>query len=274
MVTSDSVKIGFADSQVSVVADASMRGRLKRRFALMLDDDDSNVIAHFEIRRTEGSFKLFDQSGCIAVEQNTENVIEALIHKIAERFILVFPSLLWFHAAVMARNEQAIMLPALWGNGKSSLAVALANEGWTYLSDDLAPLDPGTNRIIPYPRTPTVRSHSGHQLPRERISELPKTETRSAEWSTATHPVALQSVIFPQYQFEGGCELLEYKPADAVVELLSHCLNFSDAGGAAVSHLAQLMPNIDSYQLPFSDARTAALLLTAAFQLPDTEATG
>lgn len=274
MAVATSVNIEFAGSQVSVATDPSIVKRLRRRFTLMISDCDSNVVARFEIQQEESAYRLIEDTVSVASEQNIENLIETLVHKIAERFIESFRSLLWFHAAALAKNERAIMLPAMWGNGKSSLAVALANEGWTYLSDDLAPLDPGSNSVIPYPRTPTVRSHCGHKLPRERISELPKTEALSDGWSTARHAVPLQSVVFPKYQFQGECALIECRPEKAVVELLSHCLNFSDSGSAAVAHLAQLMPGLESYQLIFSDATAAASLLTTAFQTSDSQATG
>jgi hypothetical protein len=268
------VNIEFSGRQVSVATDLLIAKRLRRRFTLMIGDCDSNVVARFEIQREESAYRLIEDTVPVAVEHNIEDLIETLVHKIAERFIEAFSSLLWFHAAVVAKNERAIMLPAMWGHGKSSLAVALANEGWTYLSDDLAPLDPGPNSVIPYPRTPTVRSHCGHELPRERISELPKTEALSRGWSTAVHPVPLHSVVFPKYQFRGGCKLLECKPEEAVVELLGHCLNFSDNGSIAVAHLAKLMPEIKSYQLPFGDATMAASVVTTAFQMPRSQVTG
>ena len=266
--------IEFSDCQVSVATDQSTAEQLRKRFALMIGDGCDSVIARFEARQEQGVYRLIENSALVSVEHSIENLIETLVHKVAERFIESFSSLHWFHAAVMARNEQAIMLPAIWGNGKSSLAVALANAGWTYLSDDLAPLEPGVNKIHPYPRTPTVRSHSGQVLPRDRISELTKTETFSENWSVAIHPLPLHSVVFPRYQFRGGCKLTECRPEEAVVELLSHCLNFSVNSSKVVAYLARLIPEIKPFELTFSDATAAASLLTSVFELPVSKATG
>lgn len=54
---------------------------------------------------------------------------------------------LLYHAAVLERDGQALMLPAPPGSGKSTLAAALAHRGWRLLSDELALYDPQSRLV-------------------------------------------------------------------------------------------------------------------------------
>ncbi len=65
------------------------------------------------------------------------------------------------HAAVLARNGRALMLPGFPGAGKSTLCASLAFcEGWRLLSDELAILDPADVRLLPHPRPISVKNAS------------------------------------------------------------------------------------------------------------------
>jgi hypothetical protein len=64
------------------------------------------------------------------------------------------------HAAVVVKNGSAMVLPGGTGVGKTTLAISLAREGWTYYSDDRAPLDVESGRVFPYPRPPGLKGRS------------------------------------------------------------------------------------------------------------------
>lgn len=55
------------------------------------------------------------------------------------------------HAAVVARAETGFLLVARSGGGKTTVSLALAAKGWTYLGDDLAVVDPATGVVESLP---------------------------------------------------------------------------------------------------------------------------
>ena len=59
--------------------------------------------------------------------------------------------LYFIHAAVVSRGETALVFAAPSGSGKSTLTWALLTHGFRYLSDELAPIDPGSMRVHDYP---------------------------------------------------------------------------------------------------------------------------
>lgn len=65
------------------------------------------------------------------------------------------------HAAVLAKGDEAIVLPGFPGAGKSTLCAALMLiDGWRLLSDELAILDPVTGRLHPNPRPISLKNAS------------------------------------------------------------------------------------------------------------------
>jgi HprK-related kinase A len=63
------------------------------------------------------------------------------------------------HAAVLAHNGAALVLPGFPGAGKSTLCASLAwLDGWQLLSDELAILDPQDHRLQPNPRPISLKN--------------------------------------------------------------------------------------------------------------------
>lgn len=62
------------------------------------------------------------------------------------------PEFLVLHAAALERDGHTVLVMGESGAGKTTLSLLLRREGWTLLSDDLAPLHLPTGSLIPFPR--------------------------------------------------------------------------------------------------------------------------
>lgn len=56
------------------------------------------------------------------------------------------------HAGVVARGGRALVVCGESGAGKSSLVAALIVDGWEYLTDEVAAIDPDGWKVTPYPK--------------------------------------------------------------------------------------------------------------------------
>ncbi len=61
------------------------------------------------------------------------------------------------HAGMVAKGDAGVLLLGPAGAGKTTLTLALVDQGWIYGSDDLAPIDAITGRILPFPKPVSVK---------------------------------------------------------------------------------------------------------------------
>lgn len=121
------------------------------------------------------------------------------------------------HAAVLARQGLAIMLPGFPGAGKSTLCASLClQENWQLLSDELAILNPASGAMQPHPRPISLKNASLEIVKQFRAARLGRvyTDTRKGTISHAAIPKAsvlaasrtsvVRWIVFPQ--FERGAE--------------------------------------------------------------------
>lgn len=61
------------------------------------------------------------------------------------------------HASAATRNGRTLLIAGDPGSGKSSLVLGLLLTGWTFLSDEVAPVGPQTARVGVYARSPWIK---------------------------------------------------------------------------------------------------------------------
>ena len=80
-------------------------------------------------------------------------ILTAVFERV-ENYLLV-------HAASVARHGRGIAVCGPSGFGKTTLALALRDRGWTVFSDEFAVLDRTTRELLPFPRLPGSREARG-----------------------------------------------------------------------------------------------------------------
>lgn len=136
------------------------------------------------------------------------------------------------HAAVLARDGRALMLPGFPGAGKSTLCASLALcEGWQLLSDELAILDPADVHLIPHPRPISVKNRSIDVVtafPGARLGPVYHDTRKGSVSHLACPPSALREastrarvawVVFPRFDAaaEPYCEPISRNEAFALI---------------------------------------------------------
>lgn len=165
---------------------------------------------------------------------------------------------LLLHAGAVVRDGHALLLPAETASGKSSLTLGLLENGASYLSDDLAALDPITNRAYPFPKRiklipdalaffPGLEERLGDRdLPFTQFERFVRPEDVDAR---VAEPAPVKWIVFPTSEFGGTPVLEPIAKAESVTEMAANCLNLYRFGDAGVVLLSRIAKGADAFRL-------------------------
>jgi hypothetical protein len=255
--------IAFDGQPVAVRSDVpEVLADLKRSFRQMLTSARNDPVAQLEVCQKGGSYQLRENNEIKTDHGSLQDVLQSLKYDVAFHLILSRPDLLWLHAGAVAYQGKVLILSGASGRGKSTLVANLCAHGWTYLADDIIPVDPDSGKVYPFPQTPMVRVNGGREVPRHRLPELKKTEVSLKPAIVCQAALPIGAVVFPEYGAQSWPQLAPCSPATGAVGLIEHNLNFVHHYEAAVDYICELVKRIPAFQLSFKDGVRAAELVT------------
>lgn len=183
------------------------------------------------------------------------------------RFVIV-------HAAVLAKDGKAVLFPAPPGSGKSTLTAWLAFNGWRLLSDEMALLEPGTNKVIPFVRPICLKNRSidlaKSWFPTAKFSTIAENTHKgdvvhlsppAQSWQQNTVPAKVVAVVFPKFSVAQELQVTELNQAQAFMAFAENAFNFSLAGEEGFQTIVQLVEKCQNYEVTYSEVSELAEFL-------------
>ena len=242
-------------------ADAAMFGRGQQVFQPMLAPATSQQVGELEMGQEHGAYFIRRRGHGDVRAETLPVLLKHFKQQVLTCFIQARPDLVWLHAGAVASGGKAVLLIGPWGSGKSTLAAQLCKRGWHYLSDDIAPLDPVSSRVHPFPLKPVRRKEAGRRLPREHVSMLQKEEVSLHPDAVCRKAVPVKAVVFPAFSPEGENTMRPRSPSRAALECVNHCLNFEAHEGKALKYLCDLAGRVPVFHLRYREGTSAAELV-------------
>jgi hypothetical protein len=205
----------------------------------------------------------------LPVEQFADPALaaRALFHGVVKLLMAARPDLLWIHAGAACHDGRALLFSAGSGQGKSTLVAELLARGWTYLSDEIAPVDPMTGRVFPFPVAPHRRVSHGRDLLPADVQQLSKIRVDVTAEMIASGAVPLEQIYFLCYQPRAaGVELTGCSPGQSVVDMLRHSLSVSESRDAEIRALCELVKHVSSAHMRYAHAEAAAAYIVRTHQ--------
>jgi hypothetical protein len=207
---------------------------------------------------------------------------EVLPHLFTLLFVKVSEALsasLLFHAAVIGRQEQAVMFPAEAGSGKTTLVAALAARGHLFFSDELAVLEPRELKLLPMPMPMSVKPGSTASLERyyPGLSAQPihpRADGQSVRYLipppealTSSHRsgATIEAIVFPRYRAGVKTSLVTLDKISALQRLVQTGSSDRELVEADVEALIDSVEQRPCYTLEYSDLPEVIELLEGTF---------
>jgi hypothetical protein len=92
----------------------------------------------------------------VASTGNANDAVRYLLWHLNRKVVESSPRYTLLHAAAVALDGQAVIMPAAMDSGKTTTTAGLLRSGLSYLTDEIVALDPETLQVAAYPRTLNV----------------------------------------------------------------------------------------------------------------------
>jgi hypothetical protein len=172
-----------------------------------------------------------------------------------------------FHAAVLSRRDRCILLPGAPGSGKTTLAVASAQAGLDYCSDEIAVMD-ADMRVHPFAVNAGLKEGAWPVLTRRlpEIESLPiwrRGDGQRVKYWCPPTPQAWQAtkdvaaLVFPRYQNQAPCQLEKLSPGQALCDLTAAGFDTKLLDDPWVASTAEWITGVPSYRLTYGDLESA-----------------
>jgi len=259
--------IGFEGNQVTVHSKVTkVLVAIKRDFQKMLEFEPKRIVGQLKVVQKNADYWILGGNEGSFKTDSLPNALEYIRYELVLCLVQSRPELLWFHAGAVAYRGGAVMISGLSGRGKSTLVTTLCANGWTYLSDDIVPLDPNSGKVIPFPQTPWVRENSGEELSPEGVQKLSKTEVNLRPEAVCRDVVPINAIVFPTYSLNAKTKIIPCSPATAALELLQNCQNFIIHRQAAVRYICELVQTLPAFSLCFSQNNLATEMISRTYE--------
>jgi HprK-related kinase A len=184
------------------------------------------------------------------------------------------------HAAVLVKNNKAIVFPATPGSGKSTLSAYFALSGWKLYSDEMAIIDLETLKVMPLFRPVCLKNESislvKEWFPQSIFTGTAKDTQKGdvahlkinnfAEYKTFS-PVDVVAIVFPKFQKNTETTPYKISKIAGFEKLAANSFNYNVLGDAGFKAIQRLIESTQQVEVNYNDLSDVDDLLTSEFTL-------
>lgn len=257
-----SIRLRLLDAIVEIEAgDETAERLLRRMWRCMETDEPGEPVRRYELTREDGRWRATAGGDLEAVHETLWGVTDALRYRMLEVCEEHLRRFVTLHAAALARDDRLVLLAGPSGAGKSTLTLALLDAGWSYVTDDLAPIAIETGLVHPFPKPLGVKDPARWESLSGAFDGLGPIEPPAGPflvpptaWPVASRPLAVSAVVFPTYAPGAFVEAEELTSAKAAAFATAYVRHLEPS---TVALLNRMCMGAACYRLEHGDAEAA-----------------
>lgn len=222
---------------------------------------------------TEFAYTLHDKYKLATYRTNNLNLLFTIMKDYIFTHIMEdFQSSFYFlHASAVAKENAAIIFPALPQAGKTSILIGMLKRGFSYLGDDRTPVHYENAYVHPYPTALCVKE-SGVKL----FDELPalcqsnNAINQNWGWLIPVQNIAnccisedcqIRFIVFPKYRPECSTRIIPISKADSCIRLMYLANSFRLYKKNSLNIVDKMVRHSECFELIHSDINAALDLI-------------
>ena len=211
--------------------DQSSHDLLLGCYSAFLNEDSSRTQLHYEISlQANGGYRLAPRDGQAIDCADDYDLMYFFEKNITLEIQKIRTDLLFLHGGALEFQGKCCIFTAPSGSGKSTTTWAALHHGFNYMSDELAPIVPGSNEVACYPHALCLKHvpPAPYDLPPDtvrtnRTLHIPVTSLPSG---TVLDPMPLAAVFFVRYDSAATApQIRPVSTAECGARLYSNALN-------------------------------------------------
>lgn len=220
----------------------------------------------------ETSYSIYADDRVTLQTETLDKAIDHIEWSITVKTLQAHRHLLQIHAAALAFEDRAVVIAGPPGAGKSSLALSLLSQGWKFLSDEIAFIDPSSCRIFSFPRNLHISSETLRYFPvRSRgdavfssLDASGKTRIDAALLAGTGTSISARPwlLVFPDHRQDYIASLAPLGKTASLALLSAQALNLGEFGIRGLEALTHFVGLCDTYMLMSRDLLSASALLS------------
>jgi hypothetical protein len=221
-------------------------------FLQPIESDSPSILSYDISQASNASGWLLRCGESVTYCEDRPDLLYFFEKDMTQRVQMLRTDLFFVHAAAMSIDDRCILISGASGSGKSSLAWSMCNNGFDYLSDELAPIDPTQMRVEPYPHALCLKGEplSKPSLPKSTVYTSRTIHVPACEFQSRPldRPCALGILVFIDETRNGhDLAVRSISGAESGARLYSNGLNQLAHSGYGLPAVARIAGKVPSY---------------------------
>ena len=181
------------------------------------------------------------------------------------------------HASAVERDGRALIMTGASGSGKSTLSALLGQNGWRFLGDEFALIDPATGEAVPYPRMISLKNEAIAAMEEQAIGgrfgplmrNTPKGDIRHlvppadsvARMNERAKPALL---LFPRFGYAPA--IRDVSASEVFMRLTQASTNYVALGEAGFHALTRFVKEVPARAIDYTSGEEAQNLVNQLWE--------
>jgi len=238
-----------------------------------LHSASNGALSYFILKAVEPQRFLLYQGQKLLCEGDPGKVAVILLSSVMYELAIEAKGGLLFHAAALSRNGRSILMPGQSGSGKTFLAASLADNGYSYLTDELTLVEPENYFLHGFSKPLHIKNP--HVFNRQIASKASCTNpidpgcgsmpVEKGFLTNCFHVNPLEKrpntkaaiIIFPKYETGKEFDVRRLTCANTGLFLMQSLINATNLATHGFHEIAALSRNIPAYIMTYGDSSRA-----------------